>query len=1686
MLNPHAIRARRSASRATRSLARAAVAALESLEDRRLLSVTLVRDIDTVSTHSARVCEVVTVGATTFFVATNGTAGTELWKTDGTANGTVLVKDIRPGANTSWPSDLTAVGSVLYFTANDGVNGSELWRSDGTTGGTVLVRDITPGSGGTTISRLTAVGAGLYFVADDEVTGAELWKTNGTAAGTVLVKDINPGPASSSPSSLAAVGTTLYFSAIDGTAGRELWKSMGVAAGTYMLKDIAPGAAASSPASIVAAGGYAYFSANDDVTGNELWRSDGTANGTVLVKDARPGAAGSTPRNLVALGSRVLYSAIDAAGDDELWASDGTPEATLRLREINPIGSASPVLLAVAAGTIFFAADDGTAGRELWKTDGSTLGTVRVADLTPGIASTTFGSVAASGATLYFDRDDGTSGFELWKTDGTVNGTVLVKDIAAGAAASFPQYLAAGATAGSLYFAATDGYTGRELWATAGSTANTRRVADINARTDGDSAPKGLTNHFGTLLFTASDGTGGRELWTSTGTTAGTTRDTDIAPGVAPSNPAGFMVGLTSTYFSADDGSHGRELWRAVNNGITQLVADIEPGAAGSVPTGLTLLGSITHFAASTAANGTELWRTNGTEAGTYVLKEINPGAASAGVSNITLAGPTLFFTATDGAAGTELWKSDGTTNGTVMVKDINPGAASSGLSQLTNVNGTLYFVLTSAANGAELWKSDGTANGTFLVKDINPGAPGSAPSNLFAAGGTLYFAATDGVSGGELWKSNGTLAGTVRVKDISPEYDANPDGFALVNGAVYFAALGNDYDGRELWKTDGTANGTVRVADVRPGAVSSSPADITAIGGAFYFTAYTLTYGRELYRSDGTAAGTVRVTDLALNSLDAAPHHLRAIGSTLYFAATDAGATGEELWSLQVGQAPTANAGGPYAVTEGASVTLAGSATDPDGGVLNYEWDVDGDDRYNDVWGAAGVLSGSTLDGPAVRTISLRVTDDAGNTALATATLNVANAPPNAADDAATTAEDTPLSGRVLNNDTDVYNDPLTALLITGPAHGTLTFNADGSYTYTPAANYVGADSFLYFAVDDSGANDPAACTITVTAVNDAPVAAGDAFNGAEDVAMTGNVLTNDADIDSATLTAALVAGPGHGAVTLLANGQFTYTPAANYNGPDTFTYRAYDAALYSGTVTVSLTIAAVNDGPVARPDAFALAEEGAVSGSVAGNDSDIENNPFTLAVVTPPAHGQLTAFAANGAFTYVPDADFAGADTFTYRATDSLGAAGAPATVTLTVAPGQDAPIANDAVVTTPEDAPLVIDLRDHVDDPDAADTITPAVLAAPAHGTLRLQGDGTYLYTPALEYAGIDQFTFAASDGTVVSNPATIQVIVTVVNDAPETLIAGPNAADEGQPLALDGTPSADPEGGAVTYAWDFGDGTTSTAAAPTHTYPDSGVYHVTLAVTDPQGVTGHASRNVTIDNLPPTVAVLTPVKSVPGRAATLTVSANDPSPADRAHAFTYTVNWGDNTPAKTVTGPRTGKAVSHTYAKTGTYTVTVTSTDQDGGTSAAATTTQKVVRALLVGKTLIVGGSNAADKIDVTRFSATRVRVTVNGKAAGVFATTKVIAYGLGGNDRICIDPRITLPTELFGGDGNDKLIGAAGKDLLDGGLGNDTLMGGLGYDTIRARDKGHAADFRDVIKPGAGSNSIGRDDRDVLG
>jgi ELWxxDGT repeat protein len=386
------------------------------------------------------------MGNRVYFFANDGVTGNELWSTDGTPAGTSMVRDINQGAASSVGSRDTFRGfavmnGFLYFTATSvTTNNFELWRSDGTLNGTQQVMDIAPGVNDSSDPQyLTVVGNRLYFSAFTGNFGRELWQSDGTMNGTTQVADINLNAASSNPKYLVQLNQKLIFNATKtdnaNNVGSELWSLDTTNGVTSLLADIQPGPGSSDPQKLFANGPNVFFTADDGNLGRELYATDGTPAGTRLVANINALNASSDPDFFVArAGSNTVFFAATSTNDygRELWRSNGQtgglPQnpTTNMVQDIYPgPGDSSPHYLAadVVGRTFYFGADgnDGT-GRELWKSNGTFRGTSRVADINAGPLGSTPYNFTFAGSTMYFsaigtDQTGQQIGRELYRYD---------------------------------------------------------------------------------------------------------------------------------------------------------------------------------------------------------------------------------------------------------------------------------------------------------------------------------------------------------------------------------------------------------------------------------------------------------------------------------------------------------------------------------------------------------------------------------------------------------------------------------------------------------------------------------------------------------------------------------------------------------------------------------------------------------------------------------------------------------------------------------------------------------------------------------------------------------------------------------------------------------------------------------------------------------------------------------------------------------------------------------------------------------------------------------------------------------------------------------------------------------------------------------------------------------------------
>ncbi|HWM93165.1 MAG TPA: Ig-like domain-containing protein [Thermoanaerobaculia bacterium] len=400
------------------------------------------------------------------------------------------------------------------------------------------------------------------------------------------------------------------------------------------------------------------------------------------------------------------------------------------------------------------------------------------------------------------------------------------------------------------------------------------------------------------------------------------------------------------------------------------------------------------------------------------------------------------------------------------------------------------------------------------------------------------------------------------------------------------------------------------------------------------------------------------------------------------------------------------------------------------------------------------------------------------GPAATSTVTVAAVDSPPVAVDDAATVAEDASATAiDVLANDTDAENDPILIASASDPANGTvvLTGGTPGAHTgltYQPDANYCGPDSFTYTLTPGG---DTATVSMTVTCVNDNPVAADDAATVLEDAAATPiNVLANDTDAENDAFTIASASDPANGAVVLTPAGPgpytgLTYQPDANYCGPDSFTYTLTPGG---DTATVSVTVTCVNDDPVAADDAATVLEDAAATAiNVLANDSDQESDAFFIASASDPVNGAVVLTGgtpgAHTGLTYQPDANYCGPDSFTYTLTPG----GDSATVVVTMTCVDDPPVAvADAAAVNEDDPATSINVLTNDTDIDAGPKVIASAGTA-AHGTVVLTGGSPgahtgLTYEPADNYCGPDSFIYTLNGGS----STTVSVTVNCVNDPP----------------------------------------------------------------------------------------------------------------------------------------------------------------------------------------------------------------------------------------------------------------------------------------------------------------------------
>ncbi|WP_348721801.1 tandem-95 repeat protein, partial [Tenacibaculum sp. 190524A05c] len=382
----------------------------------------------------------------------------------------------------------------------------------------------------------------------------------------------------------------------------------------------------------------------------------------------------------------------------------------------------------------------------------------------------------------------------------------------------------------------------------------------------------------------------------------------------------------------------------------------------------------------------------------------------------------------------------------------------------------------------------------------------------------------------------------------------------------------------------------------------------------------------------------------------------------------------------------------------------------------------------------------------------------------------------PSANDDVVTIDEDINTTITVSTND---YiggdgGDGEDYSLTSGPSNGTVTETSDGEFLYTPNSDYNGTDSFTYTITDSNGDTDTATVYITINPVNDTPTATDDSATVNEDASTTITISTNDdiggegGDGEDYSLTS----GPSNGTVTETSDGVFVYTPNADFNGTDSFTYTITDVDGDTDTATVLVTITPVNDGPPTATDDTATVNEDASTTITVSTNDDIggdggDGEDYSL--TSGPSNGTVTE-TSDGVFVYTPNADFNGTDSFTYTITDADGDTDT-ATVVITVSSVDDAPDAVDDTATVNEDASTTITVSTNDDiGGDGGDGEDYSLTSGPSNGTVTETSDGVFVYTPNADFNGTDSFTYTITDADGDTDTAIVVITVNSVDDVP----------------------------------------------------------------------------------------------------------------------------------------------------------------------------------------------------------------------------------------------------------------------------------------------------------------------------
>ncbi|RFS15332.1 ELWxxDGT repeat protein [Emticicia sp. C21] len=768
-----------------------------------------------------------------FFSANNGTLGEELWVTDGTPDGTKLVKDIYPGSNSSLPSDFVQLQDKVLFSATEPTHGRELWITDGTEAGTELVKDIYPGSNssfvnnskivvndntafvnlkdGTLVNTTilvrtagtfnTTFSIGSSFANPDNLTlfnGKVYFTTSPSSGGNLYYIDNNSIPVTiandftyySWRAENLTVSNDKLFLLINNSGGQTNLGVIESSVDSEIAHLIQVTGANIDPFPtnpekrklIPTSNGNIYFFTGQTSPGYRLWFSNGTQQGTTNILNLWFG----NYSYVRTFNNKLFFITNDIEGKNQCYVTDNGSDAVL-VKNLTPDLNIDNVYPLVQSGDWFyFSAYNPATGYELYKSNGITNTFVKDIDVTYKSNDYNFSKTVSNSNGLFFLADDGKNGLELWKTNGKQVGTSLFSDLN-----SYPMpettiaqedafdYYSNSSKFWDLYEFNDQIYimTYKGIWITNGI------YPPIQLYEGPRLSQLGYSNKFeaanGLVYFNVVN-----ELWQTAGSPESTTK-VGVVDNTRP-NDSYYIRGLRAInhklYFIGYSTMYGDEVYK-YDGGNISLVKDAIPGQNMYIFSSETeVVGNSFYYTKFSSAEGCQLYVTDGTEANTRLLHSF--GTAGSCPSYLTnFKDSLLVFQAYDSENGSELWKSDGTVAGTKLVKDIYPGTGSGSPINYANkikyavFEDDVYFLASTPANGRQLFKSDLTPEGTIPLSDI---------TNIYAyaARGGVYFA--DGGSDSEPVKIESTSASKRLLANIVPNGHSLPQYFVGHNGLIF------------------------------------------------------------------------------------------------------------------------------------------------------------------------------------------------------------------------------------------------------------------------------------------------------------------------------------------------------------------------------------------------------------------------------------------------------------------------------------------------------------------------------------------------------------------------------------------------------------------------------------------------------------------------------------------------------------------------------------------------------------------------------------------------------------------------------------------------------------------------------------------------------------------------------------